>query len=179
MPIESHISLLQGFNAGIGDIKGAPVTYPQQIMPVMMPMSLVFAGSGSTWLDTFASGEKRAWGMVERLYNVRVYVVEVSAKSGNLGGKIQKVNRYLDLFQSEYLRICNQGLNGPGTEGEYPILSMNEDQPGRDTGSGFLDYGQALYHGFELNVTITDQIRETEAPADNSEEDSDDNGNGD
>lgn len=157
MTVTEHIGLLQGFNASIGDVRKAPTTYPQSIS--VTPMVLVFAGTGNTWMDTFASGENRAWGMTERIYNVRVYVSKVGG--GSLGSGIGEVNRYIDLFQTQYLRICNQGLRGEGTEGEYPIISMDESQPGTDTGSGVLDYGKELYHGFEFNVRISDQIRET------------------
>ena len=154
MTIAQHIALLQAQHSELPSVKSAPTAYPESITKT--PCVLVYAGDGNTWLDTFATGMPTANGMHSRIYNVRVYVAP--AGSGILSTDINAVNTLLDDFQRLYLRIANNGLTG--NVGAYPQLLMHEEAPAEDTGSGFMDYGKQVFHGFELNVAIMDEFGE-------------------
>ena len=156
-PIERHIELLQAEHASLPGFSTskAPVKYPDSI--AYHPTVLVFPGEGDAWLDTFATDQKLPWGMIQRNYDVRVYVEPVG-KHG-LGGKLGKVNKRLSDFQNLYLSLANAGLDG--NMNEYPNIEMHEEFAASDTGSVVLDYGKQLFHGFEFKVRILDQIRET------------------
>ena len=109
-------------------------------------------------MDTFAEGVEQARGMFERVYNVRVFVA--GPGKATFGDNLMKVNDLINKFHRLYLTLCQNGLHGDGTHGEYPILLMNERDRGRDTGQGVLDYNGQQFHGFEFNIKILDKVRE-------------------
>ena len=157
MTIREHISLLQAKHGELQRIHAAPTAYPESI--TQTPTVLVYAGPGSTWMHAFATGTPTESGMQSRTYNVHVYVAP--AGSGKMETDVQLVNSLLDDFQRLYLRMANNGLTG--NPALYPQLMMDEEKPASDTGSGYMDYGKQVFHGFEFNVTITDEFKEDKA----------------
>ncbi len=151
MTITDVIRILQEKHAAVEGIKQAPIAYPGSLPET--PMALTYPDEGTWVQDTFAN-PGHSWGITSRTYVVQVYVEPVG--QGTVDSGLQECIALIERFGLLYLELSNNGL----TIEDWPVLQIGADSPARDTGIRTLEYEGNVYRGFQLTVTVQDEIRE-------------------
>lgn len=149
MSVKVPIPLIQNINKEIQGVERAPISYPKQLRPAVMPIAICFPGEGTT------SG-RQSLRYMERQYMIDVYVDSV--KAGIFDDPLQTTMDLIDKFVDTWSGLANDSEDWVLDYGEDSGYRVDLNRNIDITDSGWrMDLQWSLgshYFGFRLTIPI-------------------------